>query len=449
MARLADDKLPGMMAALPALLLVGPRATGKTTTAQRYARSIARLDRPAEAAAFQADPDAALRQLGEPALLDEWQAVPGVLGAVKRAVDADPRPGRFLLTGSVRADLQAATWPGLGRVVRVLMYGLTMRELQGQPQGADFGDLLSAADPDAFTLPPGLPDLGGYVEIALAGGFPEAVVGSAASLRGLWLEGYVDRLGTRDATNGPARDPALLRRYFEALALSSAGLAEQKTLHGAAGIDRRTADAYERLLVNLFVLDLVPAWLPNRLSRLVKSPKRYLVDPSLIGAVLRLDVRAVMRDGDLLGRLLDTLVAAQLRPEIALSDRRPRLHHLREKEGRREVDLILELSANEVLAVEVKPTAAPTRDDGRHLAWLRDQLGDRFIAGAVLHTGPGRFVLSPRVLALPIASLWGPRLGAGPPVRRGSGSRSGGGRGLGPQGGGHQRVVEGVRQRQP
>jgi predicted AAA+ superfamily ATPase len=80
---------------------------------------VVRLDRPAEAVAFRADPDAALRGLPEPVLLDEWQAVPEVFGAVKRAVDQEHRAGRYLLTGSVRADLEAQTWPGTGRVVRI------------------------------------------------------------------------------------------------------------------------------------------------------------------------------------------------------------------------------------------------------------------------------------------------------------------------------------------
>jgi uncharacterized protein len=407
--RFADVVLPQMMTAVPALLVVGPRATGKTTTARRFAESVARLDRPAEAAAFIADPDAAMRALAEPVLLDEWQEVPGVLGAVKRAVDDDPRPGRFLLTGSVRADLEAETWPGTGRVVRVPMYGLTMRELTGFYDGPGFVDLLANGDLDALTMPDTAPDLADYVDIGLRGGFPDAAVGSAAAERELWLDSYLDQVLTRDAAGVTGRDPARLRRYFEALALNSAGLAEQKTLYDAAGIDRKTADGYERLLINLLLLELVPAWLTNRLSRLVKSPKRYLVDPSLIGAALRLDTAAVMRDGDILGRMLDTLVAAQLRPELALSRTRPRLYHVREKNGRREIDLLAELGAHHVVALEVKATAAPVKDDARHLAWLRDELGDRFVAGAILHTGPSRFRLSPRIFAMPIASIWGPR----------------------------------------
>src|SRR5439155_18378504 len=77
--RLVDSVLERLMRELPALLLVGPRAAGKTTTAARHARTVIRLDREAEAAAFRADPDAALRDLEEPVLLDEWQVVPGVL----------------------------------------------------------------------------------------------------------------------------------------------------------------------------------------------------------------------------------------------------------------------------------------------------------------------------------------------------------------------------------
>ncbi|MDQ3945413.1 MAG: DUF4143 domain-containing protein, partial [Actinomycetota bacterium] len=102
-------------------------------------------------------------------------------------------------------------------------------------------------------------------------------------------------------------------------------------------------------------------WTSNRLKRLVRSPKRYVVDPGLIGAVLRLDANATLRDGDLLGRVLDTFVTAQLRAELAVSDARPRLYHPRREQGRREVDLLAELAAGRVVAVEVKADAAPGR----------------------------------------------------------------------------------------
>jgi uncharacterized protein len=181
---------------------------------------------------------------------------------------------------------------------------------------------------------------------------------------------------------------------------------EAKTLYDAAGINRRTAVAYEQLLVNLFVLEHLPAWTSNRLSRLVRGAKRHLVDTSLVGAALGLDLNALLRHGDLLGRMLETFLAAQIRPELEISPSRPRLYHLREKEGRREIDLLAELAADQVVAVEVKATAAPDPSDARHLSWLRDTLGKRFLAGAVLHTGPRTFPLADRILAVPIAALW-------------------------------------------
>ena len=98
------------------MLLVGPRAAGKTTTALQRAASVIRLDVPGEALAFRADPDAIIRGANEPLLLDEWQAVPETFPAIKRAIDAEARPGRFLLTGSAYGDLEGTTAAGTGRV---------------------------------------------------------------------------------------------------------------------------------------------------------------------------------------------------------------------------------------------------------------------------------------------------------------------------------------------
>lgn len=405
--RLADARLDELLAQLPAVLLVGPRAAGKTTSAARRATAVVRLDSEAQAAAFRADPDAALRVQPEPVLLDEWQSVPTVLGAVKRAVDQDPRPGRFLLTGSVRADLEAQTWPGTGRLVRLRLYGLTVRELSGDVATRPFFDRLVEADIDLLSLPAHVPDLAEYVDLALESGFPEPLLRLSGVARQAWLEGYLDQLLTRDVVGlARVRDPMRLRRYFEALALNSAGVPQDRTLYGAAGVDHRTAAHYEALFSNLFVLDVVPAWMSNRLSRLIKAPKRYVIDSALVGAALRVDAAAILRDGDLLGRILDTFVMAQLRAELDVSAMRPSLYHLREKEGRREVDILAEAAAG-IVGIEVKATAAPRTDDAQHLVYLRGKLGRRFLCGALLHTGPQAFVLSERIFALPICALWG------------------------------------------
>jgi predicted AAA+ superfamily ATPase len=405
--RLVDPLVDELFTQLSALMVIGPRAAGKTTSAARRAASVVRLDREAEAIAFAGDPDAALRELPEPVLLDEWQAVPGVLGAVKRAVDADPRPGRFLLTGSVRAELENAVWPGTGRLVRVAMYPMTVREQLGRIGARSFFDRL--AEGSELTVAADPPDLRGYVELALRGGFPDPALRLSGQPRQAWLESYVEDLLTHDieAAEEGRRDTRRLRRYFEAYALNSAGVTDHKTVYDAAEVNKATAVAYEGLLESLLVAEAVPAWRSNRLKRLVHQPKRYLIDPALIAAALRIDVAGVMRGGGLLGRVLDTFVAAQLRAELAVSTSRPRLHHLRTAQGRHEVDLLGELAGGRLVGIEVKAGASATARDARHLAWLREELGERFAAGVVLHTGPRVYGLGERIVAAPICTLWG------------------------------------------
>ena len=177
--------------------------------------------------------------------------------------------------------------------------------------------------------------------------------------------------------------------------------ADHKTLIDAAGIDRATAIAYDGILEHLFITERLPAWSANQLSRLVRLPKRHLVDPAFVGPLLGIDARAVLRDGDLLGRLLDSFVVAQLRADCAVSGLFPRLFHLRDTNGRHEVDVIVELADGRVMGIEVKADAAPVPADARHLRWLRDTLGARFISGVVLHTGPRPFRFEEDIFAIP------------------------------------------------
>lgn len=391
-------------------MITGARAVGKTTTGSQHVDHIVRLDDPGVAAAFHADPDAALHRTSRPVLLDEWQEVPNVLGAVKRVVDRDPTPGQFILTGSVRAELHNEMWAGTGRSVRLSMYPLTERELRSEHRldQPSFLERVIASGLDDVTLPTQVPDINGYIEAALRGGFPEiAYRDRSHRARMTWLMSYVDDLVTRDAALlDAAKNPVKLRRYLSFLALSNAGLPSDATLYRAADVNAKTAANYDQLLQNLYVLDLVPAWSNNRLSRLIKTAKRYIVDTSLAATAAGLSAEAILDNGDLVGRYFDAFATAQLRAEIALMYPRPILHHLRTEAGRREIDLVIEIGGTRIVAFEFKAGVAPSLRDARHLHWLRDELGKDFVAGVILHSGPGIFELGNRVFAVPLCALW-------------------------------------------
>lgn len=401
--RAADALLTELLAAHPAIMVTGPRATGKTTTAMRSTASVVHLANDRVRQAFAADIEASLLTQPEPILVDEWQEVPTVLGHIKTLVDTDARRGRFVVTGSIRGDIDSATWPGTGRLVRLDMFGLTERELNRASQPTwILGLLRGEIGKIASNL-----RLRDYVSRALRSGFPEPALALSGPARARWLASYVDQLVTRDAHDVErGRDPARLRRYLTAYALNSAGTADDATIYNAAGVAKNTARSYDRLLQNLLIATEVPAWTSNRLKRLALAPKRYLVDAGLFVGVLGTDEADVLADGDLLGRVVETFVAAQLRAEFALMTPRPRLHHLRTAEGRHEVDLLVEVGARRLVAIEVKSTSTPGPDDAKHLRWLKRELGESLTAAVMLHTGPVSIELDEGIVACPIAALW-------------------------------------------
>ena len=248
-----------------------------------------------------------------------------------------------------------------------------------------------------------VPDVLGAVKRAV----PEPALRTPPAARGRWFDAYVEQMITRDVPAiAPRRDPELLRRYLSAVAVNSAGLVTEESLRGAASIDAKTARAYQALFQRICVLDIVPAWFSNRIKRVVKTPKRYLVDPALVAAVLGLGRDAILYGPDMLGCLMNTFVAAQLRAELAVSRLSPRLYHLRDENGRREVDLVIETASGTLIGIEVKASATVTAADAKHLSWLRDETGDKFAAGIVLHTGPYAFPLGDRLIAAPVSALW-------------------------------------------
>ena len=403
-SRLVDTLLEEYIEEIPAVMIVGPRACGKTTTAIRLVRSVVRLDSD-DAAAFRVSPDAALRGRAEPVLLDEWQMVPEVLGAVKRTIDADRRPGRFLITGSARTDPADRLWPLTGRVVMLRMHPLTVAEQQHRPVRPLVDRI---AEGDGLEGAPGAPvDLRSYLQLALRGGYPEPALKLSDRAARAWLESYADQIALRDArTLGAEPDAYRLQRYLEAYAINSGRVVQHKTVYDAAGISRKTALSYDALLRDLMVVNELPAWSTNRLKRLSRAPRRCMVDSGLLGGILRVGIDDVMASGDLLGAMIETFVIAQLQAQSAVSGTRYRLSHLRERDGRREVDVIAELAGGRVVGVEIKAAASVGRSDARHLSWLSETMQERFAGGVVLHTGRDTFELGDRILAAPVSTLW-------------------------------------------
>ncbi|WP_407320107.1 ATP-binding protein [Isoptericola halotolerans] len=403
--RLVDDVLDDLFAELPAIMLVGPRGCGKTTTALRRSASVLRLDQPLQADSLRADPDALLGVQKPPVLIDEWQVVPEVLGAVKRAVDSGTGGGRFLLTGSVRARRSVGQWAGTGRVIRVQMYGLTVAERAGSTGEDLLRHLVSGADLPTWTMP-GAPSVVDYVEAALEGGFPEAV-GLSRRARSAWLDGYRGELVYRDAAEiADIRSPERLAALLAAVAHNTAGTPNEANLAQAAGVDARTARAHLDLLEDLRVVERLPAWHSNRFTRLVKSPKFHITDTALAASLIGVDADGVLGSGDLLGRIVESFVAAQIRPMLGLSSPSLSMSHLRDRGGEHEVDLVIEARNGDILGIEVKASARVGEKDARHLRWMQERVGERFRRGVVFHTGPAAFRIDDRIHALPIAMLW-------------------------------------------
>lgn len=418
--RVIDDELDELLRGLPAVTIEGPKAVGKTETAMRRARTVRRFDDPGQASLARAEPARAVSG-DPPVLLDEWQRVPEVWDAVRRSVDSDPRPGRFLLTGSAAPE-SPETHSGAGRIVRLRLRPMSLAERGLGPPTVGLRELLEgrtgSLDGEASL------GLEAYAEEIVASGFP-AIRPLPGRARRAQLDSYIARVVDRDfeEVGQSVRRSDTLRRWMTAYAAASSTTAALESIRDAATPGeadkpaRTTVIQYRSVLDRLWLLDPVPAWVPSRnyFSRLARPDKHQLADPALAARLLGVGVNtlieggegaaAVPRDGTLLGHLFESLVTLSVRVYAQAAE--AEVKHLRTKGGRHEVDLIVERPDGRVLAMEVKLATTVSDDDVKHLLWLRDRMGPDLLDAVVVTTGSAAYRRADGVGVIP-AVLLGP-----------------------------------------
>jgi predicted AAA+ superfamily ATPase len=419
--RVVDRELDALLPELPAIALEGPKGVGKTVSATRRASTVLDLDDPAQRELLAADPGR-LERDAAPVLVDEWQRYPEVWDLVRRNVDRHGRPGMFLLAGSA-TPTRAPTHSGAGRIVQLRMRPMSLaeRDLPDSPT-VSLAELLAGGRPEldgrsTVTLPD-------YTREIVASGFP-AIRTLSERARRTQLDGYLDRLSEHDfAEQGRRlRRPATLRAWLAAYAAATSTTAAYNTILAAATPGeadkpaKATTIAYRDVLSHLWLIDELPGWTPrgNEFQRLAAAPKHHLADPALAARLLTVSdrtllrgtstVNALTRGASLLDNLFESLVTLSVRSYAQAAE--ATVHHLRDRGGEHEIDLIVEAYDGNVVALEVKLAPSVGESDVAHLQWLEQRLGEGLADSAVITTGPAAYRRTDGIAVIP-AALLGP-----------------------------------------
>lgn len=393
--RAAGDALQRAMAAMPAVVLSGARQTGKSTLAaaeggRRRYHSFDDLDTVDLA---RRDPDALLGG-DQPVTLDEVQREPGILGAIKRAIDRRRRPGHFLLTGSANLLLMQRVSESLaGRASYLTLWPMTRREQLGLGATGPWSDLLKADERRWIDLLAGQAvPRADWKALAQRGGFPTpAVHMRSAAERSTWFDGYIRTYLERDLLDlASISSLPDFRRLMRASALRLGQMLNQTELGRDAGLPQPTVHRWLNLLETSFILVRLPPYAVNRTKRLIKTPKLYWSDTGLALA---------LSEGEPEGAHLENLVLQDLMAWRDNTLERAELSWWRTVNGE-EVDLVIE-SGGRLLPVEVKATSNPGLRDAGGLLAFRSEYGKRARAGLLVHTGTKLEWLTAGVLAVP------------------------------------------------
>ena len=390
----------------PVVLLAGPRQAGKTTlvrhiAAQQGLRYLT-LDDGLTLLSAREDPVGMVRSLDR-AVIDEIQRAPQLLLAIKKSVDEDRRPGRFLLTGSANLMALPTVADSLaGRMETLSLLPLSQSEMALRQANwidqAFAGRILQASTPAVGEA---------LVERVLRGGYPEAVARPAGRRRTTWARQYIDALIERDVRDIAHIDKLdQLPRFLRALAHTAGQMCNYTQLGAQVGLDGKTALRYCGVFEQMYLLQRIDVWARNRLSRVVKTAKLQFLDAGLLASLLDLTAQEVAQDRTRFGNVLETFVFGELLKHSTTAQDDYRLMYYRDAD-KFEVDVVIENAAGQLVGVEVKAAATVKASDLRGLKKWAALAGPQFRLGVVLYDGTETLPLGDGLWAAPLSSLWG------------------------------------------
>jgi predicted AAA+ superfamily ATPase len=389
----------------PVVLLAGPRQAGKTTLVRQFAERglhYLTLDDELTLLSAREDPVGMIRNLDR-AVIDEIQRVPELLLAIKKSVDGNRRPGRFLLTGSANLMALPTVADSLaGRMETLMLLPLSQSEIENRP--ANWIDRVFTGK--ILTANP--PVLGSnLVERVLRGGYPEAIARPTEKRRTAWARQYINAILQRDVRDVAEIDKIdQLPRFLGALAQTAGQMCNYSELGGQVGLDGKTVSRYISVFEQMYLLKRIDVWARNRLKRVVKTPKLQFIDSGLLGVLTNIGHKDVELDKTGYGHILESFVFSELLKHTATSDDDYRLLYYRDAD-KYEVDVVIENSAGQLVGVEVKASATVKERDLRGLKKLANLAGDQFTAGVLLYDGDETMPLGSRLWAAPLSTLWG------------------------------------------
>ena len=379
MPRIVDKLLEERLAAIGAVLIAGPKWCGKTTTAERQAKSVLKLQDPDKTKGYLATAEimpSILLNGDNPRLIDEWQMAPALWDAVRNAVDERGEEGLFILTGSTTVDESVIMHSGTGRISRMVMYPMSLFESFESNGKVSLESLFKYPELDINGIASGL-TLENLVFAACRGGWPSSLNKKTERARLFEAQNYIENICDSDAStvDGVKRSPERVKAVLRSYARNISTPATNKTIlddvsSNYMDISEPTLLSYFNAFERLYVIEDIPAWCPSiRSATTIRSgKKRGFTDPSIAAASLALSPEALMHDLNTFGFIFECLCVRDLK--IYSSAMGGFVSYYRDRYGL-EADCVLHLADGRYALIEFKLGSNEIDDGAAHLAELK------------------------------------------------------------------------------